>query len=58
MAKLAAQYGAEDPTYGVYFTIIGCRQLRRSSMLWKLNPYVVVRIGVDCFQTKVARKTR
>lgn len=33
MARLAARYGAEDPTYAVYFTVIGCRQLRRSSML-------------------------
>ncbi|CBZ38890.1 hypothetical protein, conserved [Leishmania donovani] len=53
MAQLAVEYGDEDPTYALYFTVVGCRQLR--SGFGGINPYVVVRVGIDAYQTKTAR---
>ncbi|KAG5464283.1 hypothetical protein LSCM1_00464 [Leishmania martiniquensis] len=53
MAQLALEYGDEDPTYALYFTVVGCRQLR--SGFSGINPYVVVRVGIDAYQTKTAR---
>ncbi|GET93527.1 hypothetical protein, conserved [Leishmania tarentolae] len=53
MAQLAVEYGDEHPTYALYFTVVGCRQLR--SGLGGINPYVVVRVGIDAYQTKTAR---
>lgn len=53
MAQLGLQYGDEDPTYALYFTIIGCRGLR--SGLSGVNPYVVVRLGIDAYQTKTVK---
>nr|CCM20020.1 hypothetical protein, conserved [Leishmania guyanensis] len=55
MARLAVEYGDEDPTYALYFTVVGCRQLR--SGLSGINPYVVVRVGIDAYQTKTSRAT-
>ncbi|KAG5488854.1 hypothetical protein JIQ42_00472 [Leishmania sp. Namibia] len=53
MAQLAVEYGDEDPTYALYFTVVGCRQLR--SGFSGIDPYVVVRVGIDAYQTKTAR---
>ncbi|KAK7200515.1 putative C2 domain protein [Novymonas esmeraldas] len=53
MAQLAVDYGDEDPTYALYFTVVGCRQLR--SGFAGINPYVVVRVGIDAYQTKTAK---
>ncbi|KAG5490589.1 hypothetical protein JKF63_00709 [Porcisia hertigi] len=55
IAQLAVQYGDEDPTYALFFTLVGCRQLR--SRFGGINPYVVVRMGIDAYQTKTAKAT-
>ncbi|KPI88443.1 hypothetical protein ABL78_2456 [Leptomonas seymouri] len=53
MAQLSLRYGDEDPTYALYFTVVGCRGLR--SGISGVNPYVVVRLGIDAYQTKTVK---
>ncbi|KPA81481.1 putative C2 domain protein [Leptomonas pyrrhocoris] len=55
MAQMSLQYGDEDPTYALYFTVVGCRDLR--SGIGGVNPYVVVRLGIDAYQTKTVKSS-
>ncbi|CAD2212988.1 C2 domain containing protein, putative [Angomonas deanei] len=53
MAQLSSTYGEEDPTYAIFFTITSCRQLKQR--FGGVSPYVVVRVGIDAYQTKVVK---
>lgn len=53
MSQLSCEYGDEDPTYALYCTVVGCRQL--PSRFAGIKPYVVVRVGIDAYQTKTAK---
>eukprot|EP00796_Vickermania_ingenoplastis_P010974 gene10974-7619_t len=45
LANLSLKYGAEDPTYAIFFTVTGCRNMKFS--LGNRPPLVVVRCGIS-----------
>ncbi|KEG14599.1 hypothetical protein DQ04_00381040 [Trypanosoma grayi] len=56
MGDIAREYGEEDATYAVYVTVLGCRQLR-TNFWFSMNPYVVVRMGIERYETHVVKNT-
>ncbi|CCW63898.1 unnamed protein product [Phytomonas sp. EM1] len=50
MAELSVTHTKEAPTYAVFMTILGCRQL--PSGFSGISPYVVVRLGIDSYSTR------
>ncbi|PWV17219.1 hypothetical protein C3747_19g145 [Trypanosoma cruzi] len=56
LRDLAKEYGQEDGTYGVYISLLGCRQLP-SRLGFSMNAYVVVRMGITRYETRVVKNS-
>ncbi|EAN78364.1 hypothetical protein, conserved [Trypanosoma brucei brucei TREU927] len=56
MKEMSRDYGEENPTYVLYMTVLGCRKLRKR-FGFTMSAYVVARMGVDRYETRVVRNS-